>query len=176
MRLFEITVYDNEPIFALWAGGGDGIDPSILVRRVLDEATTSNALVSALERAGFACVPVERVSKSGDLDLPASRVVRFPTDAEHEYAGLQTTAEFSAIDGLPYLVDPATKMILMPFDMPWRRRCTGGGRFGLIEENLVELDQVPLGRIEIPSEQFARSDERARFIEALREAGYEVAD
>jgi hypothetical protein len=178
LELFEIRGALTQPrsIFVL-ADRARTPEPDLVVRRILDRGYRSpGVLEQLLNEAGLTLIEPKVIDCEYRTGVPTSRMVRFPADAPHDYAGREVIARFHEFDGLPYLFDEDVGQMIMPTDRPWSARSADEhGRYGLIEDTALFVEQVPLGPLLVPEEQFASPEERSFFIASLREAGYEVA-
>lgn len=169
-QLYTVFTADHpyDPVFVLGAPGR-----AADLRGIAARQTVGALIKDALEAAGFSVMEPEPVVFESMAPHWHGARVRFPEDAPHIYAGRELRVD-SAFDGLPVLVDPETQLLLMADDMPWQatepRTMTGG----LLVTPAYPFEQIPLGRVLVPEQQFANEDDLQDFKRALRVAGYVV--
>lgn len=169
-QLYTVFTVDQpyDPVFVL-GSPGRAADLRGIVARL-----TAGALVKeALEAAGFAVMDPEPVVFDPVAPSWSGALVRFPDDAPHVYAG-KTLRVDVAPDGLPALIDPETQIMLMADDMPWRSADPQAMTGGLLVTPAIAFEQVPLGPVLIPEQQFATGELVQAFRRALQAAGYVV--
>ncbi|QMI49696.1 hypothetical protein [Burkholderia sp. MBR-1] len=145
------------------------VDAELKIHAVLnrlsaeDPQYTWETLAIHLEAAGFAIPRVTIAARTWNEKGGKGGIkffVRFPADAAHEFAGMAGTAS-DEIDGFVRIV-LEDRRILTGHDRPYARGQEG-------------LEQVPLGQVDVPREQFASEAEYTRAINALRGADFECA-
>ena len=175
MKIFEIRLgRSSHSLFAI--APADLADAELHVRRVLDECTHEDGIRRGLQAAGLVLQDPISIVVDGPDKQALPRYVRFPAEAQHILAGNTVRVDYASADNLPYLVDPQTESYLLPSDMPFRRVAsdTPPSVRGLVLDPADGYEQIPLGPLEVPEEQFADVTQRDRFIRDLIDAGYEV--
>jgi hypothetical protein len=169
-QLYTVVTADHpyDPVFVLGPPGR-----ATDLRGIAARQTVGALIKDELEAAGFSVMEPEPVVFEPMAPHWHGARVRFPEDAPHIYAGRELRVD-SAFDGLPVLVDPETQLLLMADDMPWQasepRTMTGG----LLVTPAYPFEQIPLGPLQVPEQQFAREEDLQDFKRALRVSGYVV--
>lgn len=145
-------------------------EPDLLLQRTISNVALVDPrygwedLARALESAGFKIPEPHVASQAWDAARdPAwgtDFIVAFPPDAPHEYAGQRGTATFAAAAALHIVL--ADHTVLTPWDRPFRLGSEGA-------------DQVPLGPLIVPREQFSDELRSLAAVQLLADAGFECA-